>query len=61
MPIYEYQCNGCGKLYELLKPIEERDRVLSCTTQWCSGQTERIASMFNVVRELSSSGSDSGR
>ncbi|MEK6901407.1 MAG: zinc ribbon domain-containing protein [Nanoarchaeota archaeon] len=51
MPLYEYQCTGCKNVYEVLKPIEERNQLPPCAVQRCDGQTERVVSMFNLIRE----------
>lgn len=30
MPLYEYQCRSCGKIFELLRWINDADRDLEC-------------------------------
>ncbi len=56
MPLYEYQCTECKTVYEVLKPIEERDKLPPCAVQRCDGRTERRVSVFNLIRELSREG-----
>lgn len=58
MPMYEYRCQECGKLYEQLRRMSEADTNLECPH--CGGK--------NVERQVSacsfsgfaSSGSSSG-
>lgn len=42
MPLYEYQCNNCNKIYELLIQIKEKDKVQYCPI--CENQLEKIIS-----------------
>lgn len=30
MPLYEYRCRDCGKVFELLRPMSEADQNLEC-------------------------------
>ncbi len=30
MPLYEYQCRSCGKIFELLRRISDADNDLEC-------------------------------
>jgi putative FmdB family regulatory protein len=30
MPLYEYQCENCGKVFELLRRMSESDRGVEC-------------------------------
>jgi putative FmdB family regulatory protein len=53
MPIYEYRCENCGKVFEKLTKACNRDEEMECPV--CgSKETRRIFSVFGV------SGSDSG-
>jgi putative FmdB family regulatory protein len=47
MPIYEYKCNDCGNLYELLLPrMEEKPRPCpKCT----SANTEKLMSAIGGI------------
>jgi len=31
MPIYEYKCNKCGNITELLLKVQDRQRYLECS------------------------------
>ncbi|MBM3793898.1 MAG: zinc ribbon domain-containing protein [Acidobacteria bacterium] len=45
MPMYEYRCNGCGKLYEQLRRMSEADTDLVCP-HCASHKVERQLSCF---------------
>ncbi len=38
MPIYKYRCEGCGKVFEELRPSGERNTELPCE---CGGMKRR--------------------
>jgi putative FmdB family regulatory protein len=44
MPIYEYKCDGCGKVTTELRPNSEREEPLECPR--CNGSAEVILSTF---------------
>jgi putative FmdB family regulatory protein len=45
MPIYEYRCETCQKVYEQIRRMSEADRNLECPD--CkSTQVERLISSF---------------
>ena len=45
MPIYEYRCQTCGKVYEQIRRFTEADRDLECPD--CkSKRVERLISGF---------------
>ncbi len=45
MPLYEYQCRTCGKIFELLRRMQDADRNLECPG--CHSQkVERQLSTF---------------
>jgi len=45
MPIYEYQCDKCGKKFEAMRPSASADDAIPCGK--CSSQkTKRIMSTF---------------
>jgi putative FmdB family regulatory protein len=53
MPIYEYRCRKCGKLFEKIQKVAEGGDSLKCP--YCGGQTpEKVLSRFS-----SSKGSES--
>ena len=54
MPIYEYQCQKCGEMYELLRRIDEFDNPAHCeATVDCEGLGERVMSIFRTRKILS--------
>jgi len=48
MPIYEYECDVCGKRFEEIKlhPIEEPDAPMPCPT--CGALSEKVVSKPRV-------------
>lgn len=47
MPMYEYSCNKCGKTFEKLVRISDRDKQINCPN--CgSDETIRLLSLFGV-------------
>ncbi len=45
MPIYEYECDACGNISEVLRQMSEADKALACES--CgSKQTHRRQSEF---------------
>lgn len=55
MPMYEYRCQECGKLYEQLRRMSEADTNLQCPH--CGGQkVERQVSACSFSGTGSSSG-----
>jgi putative FmdB family regulatory protein len=45
MPLYEYQCRGCGKTFEMLRRMKDADAELECPD--ChSNKVERQYSTF---------------
>ncbi|MEM7827965.1 MAG: zinc ribbon domain-containing protein [Candidatus Aenigmatarchaeota archaeon] len=46
MPIYEYRCKHCGKVYEVIQKINE-EAIKSCI--YCGGEVERIISLSSFV------------
>lgn len=46
MPIYEYQCNLCGKVEEYKCSVEERPLEMSCLADpFCEGTMRQIISL----------------
>jgi putative FmdB family regulatory protein len=55
MPIYEYECESCGKVTEALRSMAQADDKLAC--EHCKGnKTHR---MHSVTAAVAGSGSDS--
>lgn len=46
MPLYEYRCQQCGELFELLRRADEADRDVTCPR--CGAEdVERLLSLFS--------------
>jgi putative FmdB family regulatory protein len=46
MPIYEYRCRKCGKIFEKIQKVNERGKSLKCP--YCGGQKpEKVLSSFS--------------
>ena len=46
MPLYEYRCSGCGKVFEQLRRMQDADRGVVCPS--CeSERVERLLSTFS--------------
>lgn len=45
MPMYEYRCRKCGRLFELLRRMQDADRELECP-ECLSEEVERLLSTF---------------
>ena len=56
MPIYEYQCRKCEKVFEMLQKVDEGGEAVKCP--YCGGQKpEKILSRFSSVKEVESTSS----
>jgi len=44
MAIYEYRCKKCNAQFELMRPISDFDRPVTCSR--CGGGAERLPSVF---------------
>ena len=56
MPIYEYRCRKCGKLFEKIQKMDEGGDSLQCP--YCGGQKpERMFSSFSSSKGSESSSS----
>lgn len=59
MPIYEYKCKSCGKIFDALVSVNDSDKKIKC--EHCgSKKTAKLISGFAVKSEgriVSSSGS----
>lgn len=59
MPMYEYRCQECGKLYEQLRRMSEADTNLECPQ--CGGKkVERQISACGFTGFASAGGSSGG-
>ncbi len=56
MPIYEYRCRRCGKIFEKIQKLEEVTDSLQCP--YCGGQKpEKVLSSFSSSKGTESSSS----
>lgn len=44
MPIYEYRCKECGRIFELRRSYSEANEGAKCTV--CGGASEKLVSGF---------------
>ena len=49
MPIYEYICSDCRQKFELLKPMSQAGRGVSCPK--CGGKAGRVLSICSHADE----------
>jgi putative FmdB family regulatory protein len=48
MPVYQYRCKACGKLFEITCHLSERDEVAVCPD--CGGrEVEQVFSSFTCA------------
>lgn len=45
MPVYEYSCENCGGLFEVNRPMNDRDNPLQCV--YCS--SKKIKRSLSIV------------
>jgi len=58
MPLYEYKCQDCGQLFEILQRASEDNSSLQCPS--CgSSKLRREFSVFNTNNGNSNTGNDS--
>jgi len=56
MPIYEYRCRKCGKLFEKIQKVGEGGDSLKCP--YCGGKKpEKVLSRFSSSKRSESSSS----
>ncbi|MGA2315851.1 MAG: zinc ribbon domain-containing protein [Thermodesulfobacteriota bacterium] len=56
MPIYEYRCRKCGKLFEKIQKVDEGGNSLKCP--YCGGKKpEKVFSRFSSSKGSESSSS----
>jgi len=56
MPIYEYRCRKCGKLFEKIQKVSEGGASLKCP--YCGGKKpEKVFSRFSSSKGWESSSS----
>lgn len=52
MPIYEYQCNECGRIEEVLEMHENEDHTNLPCPQHCPGHMKRIMSAHSFIERV---------
>ncbi len=59
MPLYEYRCNDCGKVFEKMVRWSEADRIPACPH--CSSQDtkKKISTIASIGAENSQGGASS--
>lgn len=51
MPIYEYRCRKCGRIFEKIQKVEETGDSLTCP--YCGGQIpEKVLSRFSSSKGM---------
>ena len=56
MPIYEYRCRKCGKLFEKIQKVDEGGNSLKCP--YCGGKKpEKVFARFSSSKGSESSSS----
>ena len=59
MPVYEYNCQNCGKLFDQLRSIRSRNALTNCDT--CGTIATRVLSRFNTLAKLSNRTQDDNK
>ncbi len=44
MPIYEFRCPSCGRQFEELRKVDDRDRPARCPSESCAREAVRLVS-----------------
>jgi putative FmdB family regulatory protein len=57
MPIYEYRCDGCGKVFEKICKSDESGEAGACPS--CGGKTEKVLSSFSCSKGSTAGSSSS--
>ena len=59
MPIYEYRCEGCGKVFEKIQRSDQSGEAVTCPS--CGGtKTEKVLSSFSCSKGSAERGSSCG-
>jgi len=48
MPVYEYECSKCGRTYQMIRPVAERDMLQGCVLCNKVGGVRRLVSRPNI-------------
>ena len=49
MPVYEFECNACGKIQEEITIYSKAKKGIKCSR--CKGQMKLIMSVSNIVTD----------
>ena len=49
MPIYEYECDKCGAIYELLTSINTEDKEVICPKCGAKKKAKKLISAFGSI------------
>lgn len=44
MPIYEYKCPACGRKFDELRKVEDRDKPATCPQETCAHEAVKQVS-----------------
>ena len=55
MPIYEYSCPSCQKVFEALRPMSESDKPMPCPRCEYGGARRKISAFAAISRDGGSS------
>ena len=50
MPIYQYKCRDCGELSELMLPMQQNDRTITCRSCGNSNM-EKLISAPSLIKD----------
>jgi len=53
MPVYEYKCEKCNKVFEILASIREKEKGLKAVCPKCKGK--RVYQIFRKINIVTSS------
>jgi putative FmdB family regulatory protein len=61
MPVYEYQCDGCGRKFDVIATLAEKDAGLHPVCPKCGlGRTRQVFGRFTLLTGSKSEADDFG-
>ena len=48
MPIYEYRCGKCGRVYEAIRDVKKRNEPYPCELDECDGTARLLISTIHI-------------